>query len=66
MAIWCILWQLGIFFPFLVFGCTKKILANVSLHTFQWFSSVADPVDISLRFNNQGRPTGEADILFGR
>merc|ERR1719464_453681 len=24
----------------------------------EWFSSVVDPVDISIIFNNQGRPTG--------
>merc|ERR1719367_2271726 len=30
----------------------------------EWFSSVVDPVDISIIFNNQGRPTGEADVYF--
>ena len=30
----------------------------------EWFSSVVDPVDISIIFNNQGRPTGEADVMF--
>lgn len=30
----------------------------------EWFSSVADPVAINIEFNNQGRPTGEADVMF--
>merc|ERR1719219_1161321 len=30
----------------------------------EWFSSVVDPMDISIIFNNQGRPTGEADVMF--
>lgn len=30
----------------------------------EWFSSVADPVDIELKFNSQGRPSGEADVYF--
>lgn len=30
----------------------------------EWFSSVVDPMDISIIFNNQGRPTGEADVIF--
>ncbi len=32
----------------------------------QWFSSVADPVDIIIRYNNQGKPTGEADVAFAK
>merc|ERR1719369_597334 len=30
----------------------------------EWFSSVCDPTDISIIYNNQGRPTGEADVMF--
>jgi heterogeneous nuclear ribonucleoprotein F/H len=30
----------------------------------EWFSSVVDPTDISIIYNNQGRPTGEADVMF--
>jgi len=30
----------------------------------EWFSSVADPCGINIRYNNQGRPTGEADVMF--
>ena len=30
----------------------------------EWFSSVVDPVSIDIQFNNQGRPTGEADVYF--
>merc|ERR1719204_1658770 len=30
----------------------------------EWFSSVADPLGINIRYNNQGRPTGEADVMF--
>ncbi len=30
----------------------------------EWFSSVVDPMDISIIYNNQGRPTGEADVMF--
>ena len=30
----------------------------------EWFSSVVDPVNIDIQFNNQGRPTGEADVYF--
>jgi len=30
----------------------------------EWFSSVVDPTDISIMYNNQGRPTGEADVIF--
>ena len=30
----------------------------------EWFSSVVDPVDINLKFNPQGKPNGEADVLF--
>ena len=30
----------------------------------EWFSSVVDPVDISLKYNPQGKPNGEADVLF--
>ncbi len=32
----------------------------------EWFSSVVDPVDICVKYNNQGKPNGEADVLFGR
>jgi len=31
----------------------------------EWFSSVADPVDIMIHYNNDGRPSGEADAMFG-
>jgi len=30
----------------------------------EWFSSVADPVGINIQYNNQGRPTGEAEVAF--
>ena len=30
----------------------------------EWFSSVVDPVEITIQYNNQGRPTGEADVYF--
>ena len=30
----------------------------------EWFSSVADPVDIIIRYNNAGRPTGDAEVMF--
>merc|ERR1719273_1456210 len=30
----------------------------------EWFSSVVDPMDISIIYNNQGRPTGEVDVMF--
>ena len=30
----------------------------------EWFSSVCDPIEITIQFNNQGRPTGEADVYF--
>ena len=30
----------------------------------EWFSSVVDPVDINLKYNPQGKPNGEADVLF--
>ena len=30
----------------------------------EWFSSVTDPIAINIRYNNQGRPAGEADVLF--
>jgi len=30
----------------------------------EWFSSVADPVDVVIHFNNDGRPSGEADVSF--
>ena len=31
----------------------------------QWFSSVVDPVDIHIKYNGQGKPTGDADVAFG-
>ena len=30
----------------------------------EWFSSVADPIDVMIHFNNDGRPSGEADCMF--
>jgi heterogeneous nuclear ribonucleoprotein F/H len=30
----------------------------------EWFSSVADPVDVLIRFNGEGRPSGEAEVSF--
>lgn len=30
----------------------------------EWFSSVVDPIDIKIHYNAQGRPSGEADVLF--
>ena len=30
----------------------------------EWFSSVADPVDVMLHYNHDGRPSGEADAMF--
>ena len=32
----------------------------------EWFSSVVDPMDIAIIYNNQGRPTGEADVMFAK
>jgi len=31
----------------------------------EWFSSVADPVDIQIRYNHEGRPSGDAFVTFG-
>jgi len=31
----------------------------------EWFSSVADPVDVVIHYNHDGRPSGEADAMFG-
>ena len=31
----------------------------------EWFSSVADPVDIYIKYNSEGRPSGEAEVTFG-
>jgi len=31
----------------------------------EWFSSVADPVDVMIHYNHDGRPSGEADAMFG-
>jgi len=30
----------------------------------EWFSSVADPVDVFIHYNGEGRPSGEADVSF--
>jgi heterogeneous nuclear ribonucleoprotein F/H len=30
----------------------------------EWFSSVADPVDIQIRYNHEGRPSGDAFVHF--
>lgn len=30
----------------------------------EWFSSVADPVDVFIRLNHEGRPSGEAEVTF--
>ena len=30
----------------------------------EWFSSVADPIDVLIHYNHDGRPSGEADCLF--
>ncbi len=30
----------------------------------EWFSSVADPVDVFIKFNQEGRPSGEAEVTF--
>jgi len=30
----------------------------------EWFSSVADPVDVFIHFNDDGRPSGKADVSF--
>merc|ERR1712117_853069 len=30
----------------------------------EWFSSVADPVDVMIHYNHDGRPSGEADAMF--
>jgi len=31
----------------------------------EWFSSVADPIDIQIKYNHEGRPSGEAAVTFG-
>jgi heterogeneous nuclear ribonucleoprotein F/H len=31
----------------------------------EWFSSVADPIDVMIHYNHDGRPSGEADCMFG-
>merc|ERR1739845_34590 len=31
---------------------------------YEWFSSVADPVDIQIRYNHEGRPSGDAFVSF--
>lgn len=31
---------------------------------FQWFSSAADPVNVDIHFNHDGRPSGEASVTF--
>jgi hypothetical protein len=30
----------------------------------QWFSSVVDPVEIYIKFNREGKPSGEAEVVF--
>ena len=30
----------------------------------EWFSSVADPIDVMIHYNHDGRPSGEADTMF--
>ena len=30
----------------------------------EWFSSVADPIDIYIKENGEGRPSGEAEVTF--
>merc|ERR1711915_427177 len=30
----------------------------------EWFSSVADPVDVMIHYGHDGRPSGEADAMF--
>ena len=30
----------------------------------EWFSSVVDPVKVRINYNNDGRPSGNADVLF--
>jgi len=30
----------------------------------EWFSSAADPVDVMIHYNHDGRPSGEADAMF--
>jgi len=30
----------------------------------EWFSSVADPVDIHIKLNAENRPSGEAEVTF--
>ncbi len=30
----------------------------------EWFSSVCDPIDVFIRFNQEGRPSGEAEVTF--
>ena len=39
------------------FTCYRQEIA-------EWFSSVADPVDVFIHYNNDGRPSGEADVRF--
>ena len=30
----------------------------------EWFSSAADPIDVLIHYNHDGRPSGEADCMF--
>merc|ERR1711976_348949 len=34
------------------------------MEIMEWFSSVADPVDVFIHYNPEGRPSGEADVSF--
>lgn len=49
-------------------GCTIKMRGlpfRVSENEIsEWFSSVADPVDIQIRYNHEGRPSGDAFVHF--
>merc|ERR1740137_440871 len=31
----------------------------------EWFSSVADCLDVQIQFGGDGRPSGQADVIFG-
>ena len=31
----------------------------------QWFSSVADCLDVHIQYGGDGRPSGQADVVFG-
>merc|ERR1719219_2968946 len=43
-------------------GCPFRVSEQ---DIMQWFSAVADPVDVSICYGDDGRPSGEANVMFG-